>query len=71
MSDIRKLSGLTKLRSLTMYGNPVEENKHYHNMMLYAHPNIVQIDFCTITQRQRDQVNIQQQYDTIGYAKAF
>jgi Leucine-rich repeat (LRR) protein len=56
MSDIRKLSGLTKLRSLTMYGNPVEDSKHYHNMMLYAHPQIVQIDFCTITQRQRDQV---------------
>ncbi|CAM9597609.1 unnamed protein product, partial [Ectocarpus fasciculatus] len=56
MSDIRKLSGLSKLKSLTMYGNPVEDNKHYRHMMLYAHPNIVQIDFCTITQRQRDQV---------------
>lgn len=58
LSDIRKLSGLTKLRSLTMYGNPVEDNIHYRNMMIYAHPEIIQIDFCTITQRQRDQVQL-------------
>ena len=57
MSDIRRLNGLTKLRSITMYGNPVEDNKHYHNMMLFVHPNIIQIDFCTVTQRQRESVS--------------
>ena len=57
LTDLRKLSALPKLKSVTVYGNPVEEKKQYRSMLIYSCSNITQIDFCTITQRQRDQVS--------------
>lgn len=57
LSHIKKLSGLTKLKSLTLYGNPVEENKHYRNYILYCFPELQQLDFCVITSNQRQKVS--------------
>lgn len=56
LSHIKKLSGFTQLKSLTLYGNPVEENKHYKNYILYCFPELQQLDFCVITTSQRQKV---------------
>jgi Leucine-rich repeat (LRR) protein len=56
LSHIKKLSGFTHLKSLTLYGNPVEENKHYKNYILYCFPELQQLDFCVITTSQRQKV---------------
>jgi len=56
ISEIKKLSKFQNLKSVTFYGNPVEENKHYRNMVLYSCPKLLQLDFSTITATQKDKV---------------
>jgi hypothetical protein len=41
-----------------MYGNPVEENKHYKLMLIFCCPNAHQIDFSTVTARQKGMVSV-------------
>ena len=55
-SDIRRLSCFTQIKSLTLYGNPVEEQKHYRNVVLYYFPNLTQLDFSVITAGERAKV---------------
>jgi len=57
ISDLKVLSSLTKLKSLTMFGNPVEESKHYRNMIFYQCPSLHQLDFAPITSSQRKKVS--------------
>ena len=56
LSNIKKLAGLTQLKSLTLYGNPLEENKHYRNYILHIFPELQQLDFSVITSGQREKV---------------
>eukprot|EP01041_Mallomonas_annulata_P003309 gene3309-6551_t len=56
LSEFRKLNAFPHLKSVTFFGNPVEEHKHYRNMVLFCCPNLIQLDFSTITKLQRDQV---------------
>jgi Leucine-rich repeat (LRR) protein len=55
-SDIRRLSCFTKIKSLTLYGNPVEEHKHYRNVVLYYFPTLTQLDFSVITSGEKEKV---------------
>ena len=55
-SDIRRLSCFTKMKSLTLYGNPVEEQKHYRNVVLFYFPNLTQVDFSVISPGEREKV---------------
>jgi Leucine-rich repeat (LRR) protein len=55
-SDIRRLSCFTQIKSLTLYGNPVEELKHYRNVVLYYFPKLTQLDFSVITAGEREKV---------------
>jgi Leucine-rich repeat (LRR) protein len=55
-SDIRRLSCFTHIKSLTLYGNPVEEQKHYRNVVLYYFPNLTQLDFSVISPGEREKV---------------
>ena len=62
LSDLKKLAVLTKLRSLTLCGNPVAENKHYRNMLLYyCGKSLVQLDFGCITNAERQKTVIWEQ----------
>jgi len=62
LSDLKKLQKFPKLRSLTLCGNPVAENKHYRNMILYyCAASIVQLDFGAITNSERQKVAIWEQ----------
>ena len=55
-SDIRRLSCFSQIKSLTLYGNPVEEQKHYRNVVLYYFPKLTQLDFSVITAGEREKV---------------
>ena len=58
ITDLKILSNLTNLTSLTLFGNPVEESKHYRNMIFYSCPGLHQLDFTLITSSQRTKVLI-------------
>jgi len=53
LTELKKLQHFKNLKSLVLFGNPVEESKHYRNMILWACPNLQILDFCPITEQQR------------------
>ncbi|ETV73571.1 hypothetical protein, variant [Aphanomyces astaci] len=53
-TDIDGLAVLTKLRHLTLHGNPVEEKKHYRNYTIYHIPSLLELDFSCVTKLDRE-----------------
>ena len=53
LTDLKVLSHFKNLKSLVLFGNPVEGSKHYRNMILWACPHLEILDFCPITKQQR------------------
>lgn len=49
LAEIKKLSGLVNLKSVALYGNPVEDHKHYRNFVLYTCPKLSQFDMSPVT----------------------
>ncbi|CAM9215277.1 unnamed protein product, partial [Choristocarpus tenellus] len=47
-------SHLTHLRSITLHGNPVTENKHYRNYILHTFPNLKKFDFGGVVKQDRE-----------------
>jgi len=60
LSDVKELSSFQKLKSLTLYGNAVEERKHYKNYCLYHNPQLTHFDSSPITKLDKKQVQRQQ-----------
>lgn len=58
LSEIKKLAGFQQLRALSLYGNPVEENKHYRNFVLFHCTALGQFDKSPVTKSQIQKVNI-------------
>ena len=58
LSQLKKLKMFPKLKSLSLYGNPIEEHKHYRNFVLNMCPNVTQFDSSpvTATERKRSEV---------------
>jgi hypothetical protein len=57
LSEIKNLANFEQLRSLSLFGNPVEENKHYRNYVLYYCKHLTQFDKSPVTKSQREKVN--------------
>ena len=57
LSDVKKLSTLTSLRTLSLYGNPIEEKKHYKKYVIYHVNQLTQFDSSPITAADRSQVS--------------
>ncbi|KAH7491798.1 hypothetical protein PRIC1_002794 [Phytophthora ramorum] len=54
-SDVDALAKwLPHLHSLTLHGNPLEERKHYRNLVIAAFPNLKQLNFSSVTPGDRD-----------------
>lgn len=49
LAEIKKLGGLINLKSVALYGNPVEDHKHYRNFVLYTCPKLSQFDMSPVT----------------------
>jgi Leucine-rich repeat (LRR) protein len=56
LSEVKKLGQVENLRSLSLYGNPVEENKHYRNYVIYMCKNLHTFDKSPVTKSQLDKV---------------
>ncbi|XP_075858394.1 leucine-rich repeat-containing protein 51 isoform X3 [Microcebus murinus] len=53
LSEVNKLAVLPRLRSLTLHGNPMEEEKGYRQYVLCTLPRITTLDFSGITKADR------------------
>ncbi|KAM9033287.1 leucine-rich repeat-containing protein 51 [Sarcophilus harrisii] len=53
LTEVDKLSSLPKLRSLTLHGNPIEDEKGYRQYVLSILPRITTFDFSGVTKQDR------------------
>eukprot|EP01031_Cornospumella_fuschlensis_P029223 gene29223-35275_t len=58
LSEIKKLAGFQHLRALSLYGNPVEENKHYRNFVLFHCTALGQFDKSPVTKSQMQKMEV-------------
>lgn len=58
LSEIKKFSGFKDLKSLTLFGNPIEEHKHYRNMVLHSCSKLAQFDMSPVTSTERKRCEI-------------
>lgn len=54
LTDVDRLQELTQLRSLTLHGNPIQENKLYRNYIISQIPWLRTLDFSAITRKDLD-----------------
>ena len=57
LSEVKKLEGFPNLKSLAMYGNPIEEHKHYRNYVLLHCKSMVNFDMSPVTKSERTMVS--------------
>ncbi|XP_069930951.1 leucine-rich repeat-containing protein 51 isoform X3 [Oryctolagus cuniculus] len=53
LGEVNKLAVLPRLRSLTLHGNPIEEEKGYRQYVLCMLPRITTFDFSGVTKADR------------------
>ena len=53
LSEIRKLEKFQRLKSVAIFGNPVEEHKHYRNYVLYYCKSLTNFDMSPVTKSER------------------
>ena len=53
LSNVDKLSALTKLKTLTLHGNPVEGTPGYRCYVISAVPQLKTFDFSGVTKEER------------------
>ncbi|KAM6173500.1 leucine-rich repeat-containing protein 51 isoform 1-T1 [Erethizon dorsatum] len=53
LGEVNKLAVLPRLRSLTLHGNPIEEEKGYRQYVLCSLPRITTFDFSGVTKTDR------------------
>jgi len=58
LSEIKKFAAFKELKSLALYGNPVEEHKHYRNYVLYMCPKLTQFDASPVTKSERKKMEV-------------
>lgn len=56
LSEIKKLQKFTFLKSLAIFGNPVEEHKHYRNYVLFFCKSLTNFDMSPVTKSERKMV---------------
>lgn len=54
IGQVDKLRGLSKLRSLTLHGNPLEETPNYRFYVIAHLPSLRSLDFSPVTPVERD-----------------
>lgn len=54
LTDVDRLQQLTQLRSLTLHGNPIQENKLYRMYIISTIPWLRTLDFSAVTRKDLD-----------------
>eukprot|EP00238_Polyblepharides_amylifera_P009982 CAMPEP_0196589548 /NCGR_PEP_ID=MMETSP1081-20130531/63889_1 /TAXON_ID=36882 /ORGANISM="Pyramimonas amylifera, Strain CCMP720" /LENGTH=178 /DNA_ID=CAMNT_0041912387 /DNA_START=113 /DNA_END=649 /DNA_ORIENTATION=+ len=54
LKEVDKLSGLQRLKKLTLHANPIEEIKNYRNHVFTVFPQLQILDFIKMTKVDRD-----------------
>ncbi|KAF0764937.1 leucine-rich repeat-containing protein 51-like [Aphis craccivora] len=54
IQEVLKLKPLSKLRTLTLHGNPISRLTKYRNLVLFYLPQIKSLDFSLITRQERN-----------------
>lgn len=57
-ADISKLRQLPNLYSLTLHGNPIENQPHYRSSMIVMFPQLRSLDFAKITEDEKDSARL-------------
>ncbi len=57
LPQVKNLMSLQHLRALSLFGNPMEEKKHYRNYVLYHCNKLTQFDKSPVTKSQQSKVN--------------
>jgi len=58
LSEIKKFGLFPNLKSLSLYGCKVEDNKHYRNYVLYCCPGLTQFDSSPVTKSERKRAEV-------------
>ena len=58
LSELKKFAAFPELKSLSLYGNPVDAHKHYRNYVLYVCPKLTQFDSSPVTKTERTRAEI-------------
>ncbi|XP_021021887.1 leucine-rich repeat-containing protein 51 [Mus caroli] len=58
LGEVNKLAVLPRLRSLTLHGNPIEEEKGYRQYVLCNLPRITTFDFSGVTRADRSTAEV-------------
>ena len=58
LQDVWKLCGFSKLKTLTLHGNPFSEKKIYQDFVLHYLPQVKKLDFSCVTKSQREKVKM-------------
>ncbi|CAK6449018.1 unnamed protein product [Pipistrellus nathusii] len=58
LGEVNKLAILPRLRSLTLHGNPMEEEKGYRHYVLCTLPRITTFDFSGVTRADRTSAEV-------------
>ena len=58
LSEIKKFAAFPELKSLSLYGNPVEEHKHYKMFVLTMCPKLTQFDSSPVTRTERRRAEV-------------
>ena len=54
LKQVKRLGELPKLKKLSLFGNPIEEKKHYRSYVITVCPLVGQLDFSVVTNQERD-----------------
>ena len=54
LKQVKQLGELPKLKKLSLFGNPIEEKKHYRSYVITVCPLVGQLDFSVVTNQERD-----------------
>ena len=58
-SDLKRLTQLKELYSLTLHGNPIENAPNYRSSVISMFPDLKSLDFAKVTEDEKDSARLQ------------
>jgi Leucine-rich repeat (LRR) protein len=58
MNELKKLIGITKLKTLTIHGNPLDQLPNFRIYIIGILPNLKRLDTVLVTYKERDNAQV-------------